>query len=235
MRQRMFLPIYFLILLFDLSKGVDEKPSLYNYAGCVISGMQDADFNMGYDNTPIKDDFKGTIATFQTKDVYGVEISGTNYFNATLESDTLRIFTTDEYKNVEPEIGYDPFPEIKFQLDLQCIKGNISLRFVQPLTDVNNHDPYFEKEIYEYIYVQNSLPSNHQLTDNQSLSAFDIDMTNNRLSFSIEENDYFSIDTASTDSTTRQTFTTLTSLKDIEAPSTIKLNLSATVSICLIL
>ncbi|XP_018334554.1 uncharacterized protein LOC108743477 [Agrilus planipennis] len=226
MKQKMISSLSILLALFGLSVGAAVNPS-NKAAGCVINGVQEDDFLMEYVNSPIRDDFSGVVANFSTQGVSGVKLSGSKYFSASLVSNVLQIVTTNEFKNIEPAIGYAPIPAIKFQLNLQCASGNANLRFTQPLRDINNHDPVFSKSSLEYVYVQDYLPIYHQLTDDQNLSVSDIDMTNYRVALAFVGNNNFTANGSSTDPATRQTRIRITSLRNIKAPASIKLNLTA--------
>ncbi|XP_025832453.1 uncharacterized protein LOC112905058 [Agrilus planipennis] len=126
MKQKMISSLSILLALFGLSVGAAVNPS-NKAAGCVINGVQEDDFLMEYVNSPIRDDFSGVVANFSTQGVSGVKLSGSKYFSASLVSNVLQIVTTNEFKNIEPAIGYAPIPAIKFQLNLQCASGNANL------------------------------------------------------------------------------------------------------------
>lgn len=128
------------------------------------------------------------------------------YIDAVVDQTTnmLRIFTTAEYANFEEEQIVD---EITLSLELTCTTGTQRLLFRQRITDSNNHDPVFNQTVYEF-EVQLPLPMGFDLTffqvfwfflkllgffflnrymfpsHFQEISARDIDLRNNQVTFS---------------------------------------------------
>lgn len=89
------------------------------------------------------------------------ESSGVKYIDATLENNTMRIFTTAAFANYEDQ---ETERQIQFRINFVC-SSLPTMRFVfyQGIARANNHAPVFSESIYE-IPIKLPLPKGFDLT-----------------------------------------------------------------------
>lgn len=102
---------------------------------------------------------------------------------------------------------------------------------MQPITDVNNHEPMFNRKEYQYHFGM-PIKAGALLTNILEIYAVDVDYTNTKVEFSIDVNDYIEISYKGTEYLNRKIhYATLTTKKDIPAKQNMVLTIKVTVSI----
>ncbi|XP_050073217.1 uncharacterized protein LOC126561281 [Anopheles maculipalpis] len=150
-----------------------------------------------------------TLAEHDVSNVASVSVSATAanlpvYIDAVLANGKLTIRTNQQFTNYEKQ------EDTLFFLQLivySCASGSSGeMTFRQFIKEENNHAPLFSQTIYN-IVVPLPLPREfniQQFIDSgKGVVANDYDITKNKVSFSIAENDYFTVETASGSSRTQ--------------------------------
>ncbi|KAK0092064.1 hypothetical protein PV326_002275 [Microctonus aethiopoides] len=109
------------------------------------------------------------------------------YMNATLSSEGIfKLVLTDNFPNYEQ---YETKESMGISVEFLCALGNTrKIDIQQPIEDTNNHDPIFVNAPYSY-NLSMPFPKNIPIDLISGISARDIDLTNQRISFFLNNSD----------------------------------------------
>ncbi|XP_035906375.1 protocadherin Fat 3-like [Anopheles stephensi] len=172
-----------------------------------------------------------TLAQHDVTNVASVSVSATAsnlpvYIEAVLDAGRLTIRTSAQFVNYEKQEDTLFFlQEIRFT----CASGSLrDMTFRQSIKEENNHAPLFSQAIYN-IAVPLPLPREFNIQQfidgGKGIVAHDYDITKNKVSFSIAENDYFTVQTANGSSRTQFLASLITkqTLTKIQPPITLQI------------
>ncbi|XP_058123186.1 uncharacterized protein LOC131294246 [Anopheles ziemanni] len=116
------------------------------------------------------------------------------YIVARLENNKLTLTTSDQFANFEKLDEKLVFFNV---VVFNCQSGTVrEMTYRQNILEENNYDPLFSREVYD-IKVPLPLPRDFNLIqfvdDGKGIVANDYDITKNTVTFSIDENDYFTV------------------------------------------
>jgi len=198
------------------------------YSKCTIESIKDSEWSSNYKfKVPINDTFRGEVALYKTENVLRVKFSDQKYLNATWENQILRFFTADNFDTFEQNTDYKNEPSISINLKFDCIQdGSEEMTFTLPVLDVNNHNPVLNERSYEYSFGM-TIPKDFKLTEIMPIYSTDLDVTNDKVFFTIDENENFKINSEG-NRNGKKFSTELTVLNEIEAPFSQEFTLIAT-------
>lgn len=155
------------------------------------------------------------------------------YLEADFVDNSLRIIATAALADYESEQYSE---EITLTIELNCA-SNIRRRLVfkQMFDESNNHDPVFAQQSYT-IEVMLPLPRGFDLTFYQEIAARDLDIVNNRVTFSTStETTIVTVGTADRIGEDQKTFyaTLKTSHQLLQLPEPFEFTIIATVGMAL--
>lgn len=171
------------VLLF---MGITSAPSHKAYDDCSVEGIPVYDFLSYHKNKDsFKEDYAGVVAEYASTGITGVFVEKGTYLAASIKKDQIVIETTKNFPNFEEENGpiYGPI-EFSTFITFECENGSSTLNFIQKVIDINNHDPYFNKESFEFKYGM-GLIQGFDLTKYFTVFAMDDDLTWGRMEFEI--------------------------------------------------
>ncbi|XP_052873584.1 uncharacterized protein LOC128278898 [Anopheles cruzii] len=140
-----------------------------------------------------------TLATYEVTNVKSVSVNPAEddkpvYIDATIGDGKLIITTNQQFTRFEELDSYAYFFNIVVFL---CESGTVrQMSFRQNIKEENNHQPQFSQEVYE-IKVPLPLPRDFDIQlfadYGNRIVAYDKDITKNKITFTIDENDYFTV------------------------------------------
>ncbi|KAK0182626.1 hypothetical protein PV327_000742 [Microctonus hyperodae] len=109
------------------------------------------------------------------------------YMNATLSVEGIfKLILSDNFPNYEQ---YETKESMGISIEFSCALGNTrKIDIQQPIEDTNNHDPIFVNAPYSY-NLSMPFPKNIPIDLISGISARDIDLTNQRISFFLNNTD----------------------------------------------
>ncbi|XP_075970616.1 uncharacterized protein LOC142973004 [Anticarsia gemmatalis] len=184
-------------------------------------------------NVNVYDTFRGNILVRNVRDIadiddiiYGEGFNSGPYLTITLTDSQLVISTNDAFENYEEN---ETSEQIAVTVRFRCTSGSITpLLFLIDVVDTNNNAPQFLPS-NEFVYtIAAPLPPGSLITECfGGLLVRDIDLTTERIDFTIEENPYFRISYDADASTTPKQFIavlrTSTFIRSLPQPITLQI------------
>ncbi|XP_058065808.1 uncharacterized protein LOC131215436 [Anopheles bellator] len=140
-----------------------------------------------------------TLATYEVTNVKSVSVNPADddkpvYIDATIGDGKLIITTNEQFTRFEELDSYAYFFNIVVFL---CESGTVrQMSFRQNIKEENNHQPQFSQGVYD-IKVPLPLPRDFDIQlfadYGNRIVAYDKDITKNKITFTIDENDYFTV------------------------------------------
>ncbi|KAF5300825.1 hypothetical protein FQA39_LY10947 [Lamprigera yunnana] len=193
---------------------------------CFIQNVEVSDWLSFYIMpSTINDTTRGEFATFAVKNISEiVTIDSNSYINATIKDNNLTLFITPNFENFENETTSST---MVFGIEFNCTNNQTKkLSFYQTVVDTNNHQPMLNLGEYNYSFAM-EIPKNFELTTLLPINASDLDFTNKKINFTIDENEDFVIKEVRMRAD-KTYFASLKSLRNIKPPYHREFVLSAT-------
>uniref|UniRef100_A0A182K2B1 Cadherin domain-containing protein n=1 Tax=Anopheles christyi TaxID=43041 RepID=A0A182K2B1_9DIPT len=172
-----------------------------------------------------------TLAQHDVSNILSVKVNPSQtdlpvYIDATLSNGKLVIKTNAQF------VEYEKLDDKLFFINrvvFTCTSGTVlEMLFRQPIKEENNHAPLFSKSSYD-ITIPLPLPRDFNIQQfidgGNGVVANDYDLTKNKITFSIDENDYFIVQsmTGSSRTETIANLVTKQTLTKIQPPITVQI------------
>lgn len=143
------------------------------------------------------------IASYDVQNVQNVEAKvadSTLYLSATIQNDRLVISTTESFGDYATK---ETSSVLFCLLDFTCTTGKKTIRFQVQVKEENLYTPTFSQQEYEIVLplpLPRAFDLMQYIDDGKGVTATDNDLTKNKITFALADNDYFSVESVATTS-----------------------------------